>query len=231
MLPEQKKKIQLFFEDMTLSVSEVDLTRLSSNMGDPAVQATCTIVTYTQFVFMSMIGFVLYIVIFWTLGLRFSEAFKTLLFVQSLLSLATMVVAWRWPLPGIVRWIVGRGRRSFVIARWLLILFVAALISNANLQIVPLFLGQAFSMDTAELRIHSWPSIILIFLVSPLLTLLWIATNCVGTMLWPRSTRRSFALTRATLWRVVEYERGAVAAVVLAVTIMLGLIKALMEVN
>jgi hypothetical protein len=51
--------------------------------------------------------------------------------------------------------------------------------------------------------------------------------QAVGVMLQPRSffTRAMFAFTRATLWRFVEYDKGAAAAIVLLVTIGLGFMK------
>jgi hypothetical protein len=211
---------------MTLKVSEVDLTRLSSNMGDPTVQATCAMVAYTQLFLFSLVATILELLFFWAVGIKLDPLIKTLFLFGIVLSLGTMVVAWRWPLPGLIRWVVGKGRRSFIIARWILILAIAYSIANVGSQVV----GGFYYVEGSEIRVYNLTAVLIAtLLLSPVVSVLWIVSICVSTMLWPRRERWSFALTRATLWRVVEYEKGSLAAIVLAITVLLGLFKAVLE--
>ena len=63
----------------------------------------------------------------------------------------------------------------------------------------------------------------------PAFTIFWVVTQAVGALLQVGTfyVRWMFVFVRSVLWRVIEYEEGAVAAVVIIATIVLTLFKEL----
>jgi len=64
----------------------------------------------------------------------------------------------------------------------------------------------------------------------PMFVIFWVIVQAVGALLQVRMfwVRWMFAVIRAALWRVVEYDKGAIAAVILIAIAALMIVKELL---
>ena len=69
-----------------------------------------------------------------------------------------------------------------------------------------------------------------LILMWPMFVIFWVIVQAVGALLQVRMfwVRWMFAVIRAALWRVVEYDKGAIAAVILIATAALTIVKELL---
>lgn len=146
------------------------------------------------------------------------------------LSIGTLFFAWRWPLPQIMHWILGGTtpwavRRRFLGSIALGYLFFGAYQALA----IWLIAGESFfggaiqQQGSREQAAFMWS----LLPVWPLFIVFWVVFQGTGLALRPRSwmTRGLFSLFKATMWRLAEYNKGAVAAIALVVTIVLTVLK------
>jgi hypothetical protein len=139
-------------------------------------------------------------------------------------------MAWRWPLPQIMRWILGASTRWAVRRRFVGSLLLGyVILGTYEALAIWIISGQSFigsAIRESGLREHiayMWSQLPAV----PLFIIFLVALQGVGLALQPRSwlTRGLFTLFKATLWRVVEYSKGAAAAVALLLTICFTVLK------
>lgn len=230
----QREQIQDFFEDLTLRIDHLEYDDWIRNLTSPGVQAVFVGFTYVQLFVMAILGFIFQAKM--ELGGSLYEAFGTegLWFQIGALaiSLITLLFAWRWPLPSLMRWLIGEGS-GIAKRRTLLLVGGLALFGLYQVVLVSQFCGDISDIFTVGSNAQHIFFFFGMLAVYPAFIVFWVAIQSIGGVLSARTAvgrfcmRSYIRLLRASLWRIVEYKGGAVHALVLIATIVLGITKLL----
>ena len=234
--PHQRKAIQEFLEDMTLRIDTFNFRDISGKFGTPEALFCFTVLAYFEFILIVVLVLVIQTPQ-WEPGGQLDEAFgkegRAFQLLAVGISFVTLFAVWRWPLPEIMRFVVGAGRSRVPIAlrfvAFLLAGYVFLFLGLTGVEKVEALLGLV-SHDSSLYDVRPTAAYyIAILLLWPAFTIFWVVTQAVGALLQVGTfyVRWMFVFLRSVLWRVIEYEKGAVAAVVIIATIVLTLFKEL----
>ena len=242
--PHQRQQIQSFFEDLALWLDDVDIKSLPARLTEPPIQALLFMLTA-----LVLAAFALGLVI--TMQLLFRSdvdtlppgiAAGTVALVQAgifALSLCFAAIGWRSLVSPIVRWVIGSGDPHLTRRRTGKA-FLVALIFSAAYQFVVLpllvpsqfrspfpFWESAYRLGEPNFYLQTLglaPGAIL-FLIA--LTVFYVGGLASSIGLGQRNflLRATLALGRGVVWRIVEYEKGVIASLVLLLTIVLSIVR------
>jgi hypothetical protein len=219
--------IQQFLEDLTLRVSYIDVKEVSNQISNPAIQAVFTMITAWQFgIFMVLVLIIQ----------RSTEQYPRQIFIMQLAAIAisavTLLFAWRWPLPQLIGWVVREKvwltkTRAYAVLLAGYLLLGAGVFASSRLMMFfePALRRFGFTEDGIFMLalLPLWPVATIMWLVFQSVALLSQLKSRLGRFL----ISKYLAIFRGVLWRVVEYEKGSVAAIALLLAIALGIAKVL----
>jgi hypothetical protein len=233
--PHQQRAVQTFFEDITLRLESMRplewLASLSSTRGQ----------RWLLFAGTAEFAVVLAIIVFHKVSageiVSFANLGTVLDTAAIVLSLVTLPLVPRLGGPRLMCWLVGDARVRGFVWRFMLALFIgffAIGIYEGALFGSAYFVGHADPFDAMEKSMgHAGAGAIIVgvglLIAWPPFVYFWILTQVGGLVLWITLLAWvcEFLLkgARGVAWRIVEYNKGAWAALCLLTTVALGLIK------
>jgi hypothetical protein len=115
---QQKKAVQEFLEDMTLRLDDVDFKEISRRMATPEALFAVIVLAYIETTIAAVV------MLFgqgsaWKPGGVLYEAFgdggRYLQAGILVLSFITLGLCWKWPIPRLMRWVIGKGSSRFYV--------------------------------------------------------------------------------------------------------------------
>lgn len=228
--PRQRERLHSYFEELTVKVDDLSSDTIITQLGSAETIMLLSFVTYFWFCVIIVVTLLLSAIIDKTLfslvAIREMQLARTFICGISLLLLS------RWPAPQIILRFFGNSpslKRLSIIATIVffagsIILLTTTLLSQwlllGHIQIIQ---PAALSPWTATglLELAFWPAYVLIWLLVAPLTLGILAFNR------PDQVRLIIKPVVGSLWRLVEYEKGAFSALILVVAVILGALKLL----
>jgi hypothetical protein len=230
----QKKAVQSFFEDMTLRIDDLDFKTISQRMSSQEAQFCFILLAYFEFTFIVLVGVFYYLLNSTTVTMLLIGSFGRYgVYIEAgiiILSYVTLAYCWKWPIPLLFSYIIGTGSKKKAILRFLVFVILSYIVfwlyQFGLYTLVRLYGNTAGEMIDLEKNPIYIAGLIFIW---PLFIIFWILLQAIGALLQAKLfwTRWTFALIRAVLWRLVEYDKGAFAAIVLIVTVSLTVAKEL----
>jgi hypothetical protein len=230
--PHQRRAIQIFLEDVTLRLDQIDFKEIAHRMTTPEAQFCFIMLAYFEFAFMS-----LFVIVFqtplWEPGGSLHEAFgkegRYFQLGMTVLGFVTILVCSKWPIPIVMRCVIGTAKSRFVV--------IIRFLGFSAVFFVVLGVYQFIILDRIDAKLghnpFGPPSIVRMVglaIVLPPWMIFFVVFQAIGAMLQARMfyVRWTFVLIRGIMWRIVEYDKGATAAILLIVTILLTLTKELL---
>lgn len=231
--PHQRKEIQTFLEDYTLRIDDIRPGDLALSINEPSIQALIIMLTYMEFALLCVLvlPFMWLITRLPDLRAVYDAEIVNVQIVGILLSIITLSFAWRWPLPRLMCWMLAGGERRKMWFRLfksvfvgVILLLVYQLILGWALTGKPLVVvklgGKSFTRSAYMWGLLPvWPAITIFSVVTQGVSLTFNSNR------WQRSSL--LALFKATLWRIIEYNRGAALAFTSVLTAFIAIIKLL----
>jgi len=238
--PNQQARVQAWIEDLTLRVEEIRPIGWLERMTSTRAHVVLVLIGVSEFL---LVYFLILLVNAGKASAHApvgSNAFVMNL-AASLCSVPALVLtATRYGQP-FVAWLVGPPPVRGVTRRFLKTIalgFLVLVIYEAILfGLVDLLWGEG-PFDAMDLPMgQGGPGIWVLggglLVIWPVFTWFWVITQVGGLIMWAVAGVRLFEILlkaiRALCWRVVEYNKGAWAAVVLIITVVLGLAKLLSD--
>jgi hypothetical protein len=228
----QKKAVQAFLEDMTLRVDDLNFKQISQRMTTPEAQYCFIVLAYALFAFGSVFE-LLRSSAAWQPGGAYANMYGPMGYYieisTDILSFLFLGLCWRWPIPQLMSAIIGQKNNWFVIllrfivASFLLFFvtfFVALALTGFGhwvFGIRPSMQDQSSNLLQLSCSMLYWPALLVFSVIF----------QAISALLQARMfyVRWSFTALRAVLWRIVEYEKGAFAAILLSATVVLTVLK------
>jgi hypothetical protein len=239
--PNQQARVQAWIEDLTLRVEEIRPIGWLERLTRPHAHVVLVLVGVFEFVLVLLLVTLVPAGKTAALGPVGSNVFVMQL-VAIVCSVPALVLTAKRYGPPFVAWLLGPAPVRGVTRRFLKTLVLGFLVLGLYEVILfglVFFLWGDVPFDAMELPIgEGGPGIWVLggglLVVWPAFTWFWVITQVAGLILWAIVGVRFFEMLlkwiRALCWRVVEYNKGAWAAVVLIITIMLGVAKLLSDV-
>ena len=220
--PHQRSLIQDFLEDITVRSADLTAEHFAARIHEPGVQAVLVILTYFQGALMTALVLVVQAPQWRPGGVlsgHFGPQGRLIQTIAILLAASTLLFAWRWPLPQIMTWVLGgRTRTSMGLRVFGVVIAGYAFFETYQLLVFLLIQSGAFFRvpDSQQQTAMTWS----VLPAWPLATVLWVVLQGTGLALHPTFwiTRGLFALFRATLWRLIQYPKGAVGGLTVLLT-------------
>lgn len=230
-----KEQIQSFFDTLTLESEYYNPQETLKKLGTPGTQAF--IVSLSYFVFIVIVIIVCLVTgPFWSekgwLTENIGKGGSSLQLTRAIVSFFTLAIAWWWPIPRLLRLLVPDSTNlRRVLIRLLLFYFGVQLFLLFYLSSLHYFLTgnwnviqiktQGWSIYTFGELLVAWPIYTIFFITS--------FSVCIGVLakVKPKSLSAILFLFRGFLWRIIEFEKGATAAIVLIITVIFSLIRIL----
>ena len=227
-----RKQIQSFFETLTLESEYYDPDQILEKLRTPGAQAF--VVSLSYFVFSFIVAIVFLVTgPFWTENGWLTESIgkegRSILIVRAIVCAFTLGFAWKWPVPGLLTLLIPSSTSiRKVTIRLLLFYFGVQIVLFLYLSILHYLLTG--NWNVLQIETHGWSTytigevlvwpVYAIFVVTAL-------SVCIGVAVKtePNSTSIMISAFRGLLWRIIEFEKGATSAIVLVITIVLGLIR------
>ena len=221
----QRRQVQSFLEDFTLRVDQIAPKELATSLSQAGTQAVIVMLTYVELIAISVFSIAVEAPM-WRPGGSLSNQFGPNGYKVQLLGIlitgVTLLIAWRWPLPMIMKWMLGNGHRRAILWRFLVLLvtgFAGKILYDETVQ--SLFLNRiAFDSSQSRLLAYFYGQLP----IWPLFIVFWVVTQGVAMAAFG-SFNPFLNLTKAILWRLVEYEKGSIAAIGVLLTIVLTIVK------
>jgi hypothetical protein len=227
--PKQRFQIQSLLEDLTLRTDQLEASDLAVRLNEKGVQALIVLLTYVELAMLLAISIFFQLLISRLFHINpLGAGARRFQFIGVVITAITLFLAWHWPLPRMMKWVLGNGKRKAIIFRLVAIVVVFYTLSFLyDYAVDVVFLDSMYPLRNSPeaLLAHFYST--LPFL--PVFVVFWVVIQGAGMCLWPNGIgiRLFLNLSKGILWRVVEYERGAVAAIAILVTVLLTILKVL----
>jgi hypothetical protein len=218
--PYQQKRIQQALEDFTLRLEYFDTTKLLNSLSNPdEIGKVTRSILYFQGVVLALeVSLVCFGVIFgkWPGETLFAALCAALVMIGML--------RFGWVEVG-MRWFVGSARLLSFSIRYTILL---------SAEVVPLVLWRTTLLSSKNVNyVLSENHLTLVFLLFPFLAVysiaLYVGACWIVVELGRLILIKGLTILRGTAWRIVEFNKGAVAAIVLIVTVFLGIAAQIMK--
>jgi hypothetical protein len=228
--PSQREQIQRFFEELTLWIDDLSVKTISVRLKEPGIQAFIMVCAFLSWVVFVSICFLPYYFLpedaFQPLSLLLPldvGSMVQLYWVAMGLAFLGLWLLWKWPVSIIVSWAIASGNRRKILGRGF---FLAA----SSWAIVVLFI---FLLDTV-VNFHLESMVVIAMVpVNGLFIAgysMAIACGIAGDIAGDKRSllvKAFLATSKGLLWRLIEYQKGVVGALVLLATIGLTLTRLL----
>lgn len=232
--PHQRKVIKSFLEELTIRLDDIKLSNSPQNIVNPEYQMFFASMVFVHYFFIGLIVFILELTLIrhsmiFMLGEINFRNFLTLQVIAEFISAVTLLLSWRKFLPCLIATLIGSGEKRRI-RRSLLILRVIYFSVFWSFPFFVAFIFRLFGGNSEDLfgekLIYVYESYLIIW---PIITIISVMINFAGDILRnePEDARLSLKLTRAILWRIIEFEKGPIAALSLLLTFALGTLKIL----
>jgi len=207
-------------EDLTLRIDQITPSDIAKRFCEKGIQAAIVMITYLEVAFMIVVVFAIQAATGSTERAFGPGGYKIQLLAFLIMG-GTLLVGWRWPLPTIMKWMLGNGERKSIKWRFLALMFIGF----ASMFLYDELLDRALGVRGPSLNANDNRRYLYAYLpFVPIHTLFFVSIQGTAMVLMPLN-HPFLKLFKALLWRIVEYEKGAIAAIVLCATVLLTIVK------
>jgi len=233
--PHQRDAVQNFFEDVTRRLGQPDFKQIGQRMTTNEAQFYFIVLAYAE---LTIIAFAAPFILAreWQPGgafdLQYGPSGQYVLVGFEALSFLILGQCWKWPVPGLMKFVVGNNNRwHIVLLRFLLFALVGGVFGLLWFFVLDGIQGMyGQGLDALITPYQALLFCFVLLMGLPLFLIFWVVFQAVGLMLQARTcyVRWFFALTKGALLRVVEYDKKdkkAFSAIVLVAAILLAFAK------
>jgi hypothetical protein len=186
----QKKAIQEFLEDMTLRLDDLDFKEISRRMVTPEAQFVFIVLAYVEFTLVAVVAFFGQGSSWKPGGVLHEEFGEGARYLQAgilVLSFITLGLCWKWPIPRLMRWVIGKGSSWFYVLLRLVGFVAAGYLVFAVYQLSLFGLESALLGHGLEEALIGPPLRAPIFtaglvLMWPMFVIFWVIVQAVGAV-------------------------------------------------
>jgi len=225
-------QIQSFFETLTLESEYFDQHDILGKLRTPGAQAF--VVSLSYFVFAVIVSIVFLVTgPLWTEDGWLTETVgkdgRSIQIVRAMICAFTLGFAWRWPIPALLKLLVPY-QTNIRQALIRLLLFYFGMQTVLLIYLSILHYVQTGNWNIVQIKSHGWSMYTVgELLVWPIYVISFVTalSVCIGVLarIKPMSTSIMISIFRGFLWRIIEFEKGATAAIVLIITVVLSFIR------
>lgn len=227
---QHRSHIQSFFETLTIETDDFSPNAVIDRLGSPETIRLFALASYFFFCFIIIVTLTVSGIITKFMGVP-SPA-RDMILARAVVCGVSLMLASRWPVPQLLRLAFSsKPSRTRLRSSALLGFFGGSVILLTAMLLAQWLMFGRLSIATdpaadpwtasALLELAFWPAYSIMWLIVAPLVLAIAVFDC------PALARRLVRFFAAWLWRVVEYEKGAVSALVLLAAFVLGLLKLL----